>query len=126
MAAKANTPKKTATKKSSAAVKPETQSGQEFDNELPEDDEAPVRKTSSKKISDEDDDEDDAEVSDDWETAAQEDTWEDPDFAEFDMPKSKKKSGGSSSKNVDADDDFREFDHFTGSGRGGSDDDDDF
>jgi hypothetical protein len=78
-----------------------------------------------------DDDEDDADdVDDNWEQVEEDENW-DPDFDEFDIPKSKtKKSGGKKSADDDdlgIDDEFKDlgFDDFSGSG-GGFDDEDDF
>jgi hypothetical protein len=58
-----------------------------------------------KKDDDDDDEDDDVEKEDDWEKVEEEENW-DPDFAEFDVPKSKgKKTGGK--KGVDEDEDFK-------------------
>jgi hypothetical protein len=57
------------------------------DDDLDLDDDTPPKK-SGKSSGDED--EDDVEVSDDWEKSEDDDNW-DPDFNEFDLPKSKTK-----------------------------------
>src|SRR6266496_4020036 len=57
---------------------------------------------------DEDDDEDVAEAVDDWEKV-EEDEW-DPDFEEFDVPKSKAKKAGK--KGADEEDDFKVDEEF--------------
>ena len=88
----------------------------------------------SKKSNKEDDDDDDADVeeekADDWEKPEEDENW-DPDFEEFDVPKSKEKKAGSK-KNADdddlkMDDDFKEFglfDDMEGAGAGFDDEDD--
>jgi sodium/potassium-transporting ATPase subunit alpha len=70
------------------------------------------------------------EEDDDWNKADEEDSW-DPDFDEFDIPKSKTKkaTGGAGKKGKDEDDlglddDFKEMDLFNDSD--GFDDDDDY
>ncbi|HNP53694.1 MAG TPA: hypothetical protein PKK69_03735, partial [Ferruginibacter sp.] len=65
-----------------------------------------------KKGDDDDDDDDDEEVEDDWEKPEEEDNW-DPDFDEFDIPKSKgKKASGTGTKKAGDDDDFKIDDDF--------------
>jgi hypothetical protein len=91
---------------------------------------------SAKKAEDEDaaDEEEVDEVEDDWEKGEdEEDSW-DPDFEEFDLPKSKK-SSGAGKKGADEEEDFKieedpEFKDLFSGGRGGGndfdDEDDDF
>ena len=72
-------------------------------------------------------------MADDWEKPEEEDDW-DPDFDEFDVPKSKaKKTGAAKKPGKGDDDDFKLDDDFKdlglddlGGGGGGFDDDDDF
>jgi nucleolin len=70
-------------------------------------------------------------VEDDWEKAEEDDSW-DPDFQEFDIPKSKSsKSGGkkaSDDEDFSIDDEFKDLGYFDdgAGGGGGFDDDDDF
>lgn len=115
-------------KKSISASK----SKMEEDDDLDMEDIKPAKKSGAKGKNAAEDDEEDDDVNleaDDWEKVEEGDDW-DPDFAEFDLPKSAKKSGGK--KMADDDDDFKmddEFkDMFGGSSRGGSgyDDDDDY
>ena len=69
-------------------------------------------------------------VDDDWEKPEEEDEW-DPDFDEFDLPKSKgKKATGGKKKEEEeedfkVDEDFKEFDLFNDKSGGFDDDDDD-
>ena len=84
------------------------------------------------KTKDDDDDDDDVEVEDDWEKVDEEDNW-DPDFEEFDIPKSKaKKSTGGAGKKGEEEEDFGIDEEFKDMGLfddgtgGGFDDDDDF
>ena len=71
-------------------------------------------------------------MEDDWEKSEEDDDW-DPDFDEFDIPKSKgaKKSPAAGKKKADEDDDFKldedfkEFDLFNDKDSGFDDDDDD-
>jgi len=72
--------------------------------------------TSKKKKEDEDEEEDDAaEEVDDWEKVEEEEEW-DPDFDEFDIPKSKGKKaapvGTTPKKGADDDDEFKIDDEF--------------
>ena len=62
---------------------------------------------------------------DDWEKPEEEDNW-DPDFDEFDIPKSKAKKSGKKDDDDDfaIDDEFKDMGMFDDSG--GFDDDDDF
>ena len=87
---------------------------------------------SSKKSSSDDDDEDegdDVDEVDEWEKPEEEDTW-DPDFEEFDLPKSKaKKTTGGAKKgkeedDLGVDDEFKDMDLFND--RGFDDDEEDF
>ena len=89
-------------------------------------------KGSKKKTKDDEDDDDDeaeVEVDDEWEKPEEGDAW-DPDFDEFDVPKSKGKKAGTKKTDEDdlkIDDDFKEFGLFDDmNGGGGFDDDDDF
>ena len=85
----------------------------EDDDDL-EEEETPPKKSvkSSKKDDDDDDDADDVE-DDDWNKEdAEEDAW-DPDFEEFDLPKSKgKKAPGAGKKAADEEEDFKVDDEF--------------
>jgi DNA-directed RNA polymerase subunit delta len=93
------------------------------ENEEDLDDDAPAKKSAAKKSADEEDmdDDDDSDVEDD-------DDW-DPDFDEFDVPKSK---GGKGSKDADEEEDFKpeaeedlkELDLFNDSGFDDEDEDD--
>jgi nucleolin len=80
---------------------------------------------SKKKSRDDEDEEGEDEEVDDWEKPEEEDNW-DPDFDEFDIPKSRaKKSGGKKDDDDFAiDDEFKDMGMFDDSG--GYDDDDDF
>ena len=71
------------------------------------DDEAP-KKSAKKSKSDDDDDDDDAEEGDDdWNKEEEDDAW-DPDFEEFDLPKSKgKKAPGVGKKPAEEEEDFK-------------------
>ncbi|HUR10613.1 MAG TPA: hypothetical protein VM012_04555 [Flavitalea sp.] len=91
-------------------------------------------KVSDKKgKEDDEDDDDDVEVVDEWEKPEEEETW-DPDFEEFDLPKSKtkkatgpvgKKTGkGEEEDDVAFDEEFKDLDLFNDAGV--DDEDDDF
>ena len=91
-------------------------------------------KTSGKKgkegDDDDDDDADDVDVVDDWDKPEEEEEW-DPDFEEFDLPKSKVKKTGTGVKKGKGDDDelgideeFKDLDLFND--RGLDDEEDDF
>ena len=71
---------------------------------------------------------DDVEVDDEWEKSEDDDSW-DPDFEEFDLPKSgAKKTPGKKSSDEDdlkIDEDFKEFGLFDDMDSGGGFDDDD-
>lgn len=71
----------------------------EEDDDLGNDDDAPVKKGSAKKGADDDDDIDD----DDTAAEDEDDDW-DPDFEEFDLPKSK---GGKGDKEPEEEEDFK-------------------
>ena len=101
-----------------ASPKPQKQP-EEDDDDLDVDDDMEVSPsakkgakaaTSSKKEEDdEDDDEEGEEVPDDWEKPEEEEEW-DPDFEEFDIPKSKGKktsTGTGGKKGVEEDDDLK-------------------
>lgn len=91
-------------------------------------------KSAKKKAEEEEDDDDDSEddSKDDWEKGEEEEEEEwDPDFDEFDLPKSGKKAGkgkGGSDEDDDVkiDDDMNEFDDLFGDGGDDFDDDDDY
>ena len=61
-------------------------------------------------MDDDDDDDDDVDIKDDWEKGDEDDNW-DPDFDEFDVPKSKGKKPGAKKSSKD-DDDFKVEDEF--------------
>lgn len=71
------------------------------------------KSASAKSKADDDDDVDEADdVADDWEKVEEEEEW-DPDFEEFDLPKSKgKKTPGKKAAAVDEDEDFKIDDEF--------------
>lgn len=88
----------------------------------------PLKKPSSKskKVEDIDEEDDVEDIDDDWETSENDDDW-DKDFEEFDLPKSKGRSGGK--KSYDDDDDFKmddEFKDLFGDKNDFDDEDDDF
>ena len=103
----------------------------ELDFDTPKAKKSAKGKTTASKSKDDDDDDDaDEDVADDWEKVEEEEEW-DPDFEEFDLPKSKgKKSPGKKPTAVDEDEDFKiddEFkDIFNDSDAGFDDEDDDF
>ena len=84
-----------------------------------------------KKNKDDDDDDDDVEVADDWEKPEEDDNW-DPDFDEFDVPKSKgkkitgKKAAKEEEEEFKVDDDFKDLGFDDLSGGGFDDEDDDY
>jgi len=104
-----------------------------------DDDTETVKSTSKKsaapaaKKGKDDDDDDDADVDevDDWEKPEEDDSW-DPDFEEFDLPKSKAKKSGTAGKkagkgdedDLAMDEDFKDMDLFNDSGI--DDDEDDY
>ena len=124
-------PKATPEKAAPKSKKPLDDEEEEDDNEedAPKSAAKKTAKTSSKskKDEDEDDEEDDFEEVDEWEKVEEEEEW-DPDFDEFDIPKSKtKKSAGGTgtpkktAKGADEDDlgldeDFKDLDLFNDSG----------
>jgi hypothetical protein len=96
----------------------------EDDKDLDDEDIAP--KKSSKKASDDDDDDED----DDVDGAEEDDDEWDPDFEEFDLPKSRKGKGGSKAEEeedfkVEDTEDFKDLDLFNDS-ESFDDEDDDF
>ena len=126
------TPKETPDKPAPKSKKPLD----EDDDNLDEDDDAPkasAGKSASKASpkgkkddAEEDDDEDDIEEVDEWEKVEEDEEW-DPDFDEFDIPKSKtkKSTGGNTSKkaakgadedDLGIDEDFKALDLFNDSG----------
>jgi DNA-directed RNA polymerase subunit delta len=140
MASKSGKDKKNTDRKTPAAdkqiektsSKPKTQL-EEDEDDLDEDDDVAVKPSSSaktiaspKKSSEDDDDDDDDDAAenevDDWDKPEEEDTW-DPDFEEFDIPKSRgkkssngtAKKGGSDEDDLGLDEDFKEFDLFNDS-----------
>ena len=110
VARKVETPKKESAK--GKASKPKVEEEEDLEEE--ETEVQPVKaKGSSKKKADDDDGEDDVEVADDWEKPEEDDSW-DPDFDEFDVPKSKVKKSGlkktaKEEEDFKADDDFKEM-----------------
>jgi len=118
------------------AEKPSPKSKKKIEDEDGDDDEdfedEPKAKASSRKKEDDDDDDDDVEVEDDWEKVEEEENW-DPDFDEFDIPKSKskkgpatpKKSGRGGEDDLGMDDEFKDMDLFNDSG-GYDDEEDDY
>ena len=92
-------------------VNPRKQSEEEDDDEIDEESEttSATKKggkavASSKKEKEEDDDDDVDDGPDEWEKPAEEEEW-DPDFEEFDVPKSKVKKADTGTKKA-GDDDF--------------------
>jgi DNA-directed RNA polymerase subunit delta len=142
--AKAEKPKKTADKKSASAEKPvsrkspsKTPSKKDPEEDTEDDEASPAAKSTagrtasaakSKKPESDDDDGDDEEPVDDWEKPEEEDNW-DPDFAEFDVPKSKntRKTPGKKGDDDDfaIDDEFKDMGLFDDS-PGYDDEDDDY
>lgn len=94
------------------------------DDDMYLDDEKPTKKSSSSKN---DDEEDDLDVQDDWEKPEEDDNW-DPDFEEFDVPKSKvKKTPGKKSSDEEdfsVDDEFKDLGFFDDDSSGFDNDDD--
>ena len=111
--------KASAKKESSKPTKKEEDDDDELDEDLEET--SPKQKagksigSSKKKKEDDDDDDDDVaeDKEDDWDKVEEEDDW-DPDFAEFDVPKSKGKKATTPAKKgvADEDDDFKVDDEF--------------
>ncbi len=126
-------PERTAVKKSSSkAKKDEDDDDDEVDEELETKPASKTKKATTKsKVDDEEDEDEDVEVADDWEKPEEEDEW-DPDFDEFDVPKSKgvKKVIGKKGKADDdefkLDDDFKDLGFDDLSGGGYDDEEDDF
>lgn len=149
MAVKANKGGKTPEKKTlakettpKASPKPKKQFEEDEDDDLDLDEPAAAAKGSKKaagpaKNADDDEDDDLEDLEDDWNKEEDEEEW-DPDFDEFDIPKSRggKEDGpllGKKGKGEEFDDDFKLDDDFSdldfggGKGKGGFDDDyDDF
>ena len=150
MAAKSDKDKKPTGRKPSAAndakaTKPDPKPKKALDDDdddLDDDDDIkqPAKKVAkaspAKKAKDDDDDDDDGpdvDVKDDWEKVEEDEDW-DPDFDEFDIPKSKaaKPSSGGSAKTgkksgdeeFKLDEDFKEFDLFNDTGFDDGDEDD--
>ena len=67
-------------------------------------DEEPKKSAKSSKSDDDDDDVDEAD--DDWNKEEEDDTW-DPDFEEFDLPKSKGKKAPGGAKKAEEEEDFK-------------------
>jgi hypothetical protein len=124
-------PKETPEKPSPKAKKPDDD---DDDDDDVEDDDAPKasKKPASKaasKVKKDDDDDDEEDLAEDevdeWEKVEEEEEW-DPDFDEFDIPKSKtkKSTGGNTSKkatkgeedDLGLDDEFKDMDLFNDSG----------
>ena len=130
-------PKETPGKASSKAKKEPDEDLDEDDDDNFEAPKAPAKKNAkasskSKKEEDDDDDVDDeVEEVDDWEKVEESEEW-DPDFDEFDVPKSKikKSTGGAAKKTAKGgeedelglDEDFKDLDLF---GEGGFEEEDD-
>src|SRR5450432_561299 len=122
------TPERSSPEKSSPkSKKPDDE---EEDDDVEDDSPKAAKKTTkssskSKKDEDEEDDEEDFDEVDEWEKVEEEEEW-DPDFDEFDIPKSKtkKSTGGNTSKKAKAgeeddlglDEDFKDLDLFNDSG----------
>lgn len=124
-----------------AVSKPKKQmEDDELEEDEDDDDTGSVKSTSNKspkpaakkgKDNDEDEEETDVEEVDDWEKPEEEDSW-DPDFEEFDLPKSKakksstagKKAGKGEEDDLSIDEDFKDMDLFNDSGI--DDDEDDY
>ena len=125
MASKSDKEKKPAAKANpvdgkESSKKPASKSKKEMDEDDEDEDltgetngeETPVGKKTgkagAKKSSGDDDDEDDvaAEELDDWEKPEEEEEW-DPDFEEFDIPKSKGKKTGVGGKKAGEEEDFK-------------------
>jgi len=116
------------------SAKPKKQVGEDDDEDLEveEELETTAKKgkavASSKKKSEDDDDDDDAEEAvDDWEKPEEEENW-DPDFDEFDVPKSRGKKAakkGEEEEEFKIDEEFKDMDLFN-EGGGYDDDEEDF
>ena len=127
MASKSDKEKKVTGKASPASdkssVKQESSKAKKQDEDDDDDEigediaETPAKKKGAKvasKKSDEDDDEGDdaSEAVDEWEKVEEEENW-DPDFDEFDVPKSKgKKAPGTPAKKAEEEDEFKVDDEF--------------
>ena len=112
------TPDPESAKKESSKPKKQTEEDDD-DDELEDDaDVKPSKKAgkgavSSKKGKDAEDDDDGPEVVDEWEKVEEEENW-DPDFEEFDIPKSKgkKSTGVAGKKGVEEEEEFKVDDEF--------------
>ena len=113
---------------------PKSRKAAEDDDDEDAEDDVDIEKTSAKKSAkgsskkgkdeEDDDDDDDVEVVDEWEKPEEEEEW-DPDFEEFDLPKSKtkkvagptgKKTGkGEEEDDVAFDEEFKDLDLFNDS-----------
>jgi hypothetical protein len=97
--------------------KPAKQTEEDDDDELDDETETPVSKKSGKAASsktkkgDDDDDDGEEDGPDEWEKPEEEEEW-DPDFEEFDVPKSKVKKADSGGKKPVEDDFTFEDDEF--------------
>jgi len=125
-------------KKESSKPKKQLEDDDDDDDLEEEGDVKPAKKgakaaTSSKKGKDDDDDDDDGaeeDAVDDWDKVEEEEEW-DPDFEEFDIPKSKGKKapGTAAKKGADDDEDFKiddEFKDMFDDGDGFEEEDDDY
>ena len=90
----------------------------EGDDDDLDDEEVAPKKSSKKSKTDEEDDDDDVD-DDNWDKEEDEEEW-DPDFEEFDLPKSKKGKGGKGGDEddfkIEEDDEFKDMDLFNDSG----------
>lgn len=138
---KPTTGKADTVKSSAKSKKEKEEDDDDLDDELDQDDDAkasPIKsapKTKKPKDADDSDDDDDVaeDEADDWEKPETEEEW-DPDFDEFDIPKSRGKkvsgkkeedsSAGGADEDFKFDDDLKEFDMFNDSGSFDDDDDD--
>ncbi|MFI5132893.1 MAG: hypothetical protein ACHQEB_01090 [Chitinophagales bacterium] len=122
-AGKTNTPSgKDAEKKISAKSKKQEEEDDDDPEEEDEIEVTPSSKKGAKAVSpskkgkaDNDDDDEADDVVDDWDKVEEEEEW-DPDFEEFDLPKSKGKKGGATpgaaKKGFDEEEDFKIDDEF--------------
>lgn len=112
-------------KKASSKTKKQLEDENEEDD-VDEEEQTSLKKTTKdstkKTVTEEDDDDsDEVEVVDEWEKPEEEEEW-DPDFEEFDLPKSKvKKTGGAKAGKGDddelaLDEEFKDMDLFNESG----------
>jgi len=105
-----------------------TKKSAEDDDDFDELEESPKKSGSAKKPRDEEDDDDVEEKPDEWEKPEEGDDDWDPDFEEFDLPKSKKaksgKAGGEENPKIEEDDEFKDL--FNENDGGFDDDDEDY